>query len=178
MRGLPYPLEQELQRDQFGAGQKADYARLLAAGPAKIGINQDGQVVGLATNIDDGRDPKVSRRTRLPVRKGVTEPRWQSLTHGSKLGLTGTYVSDSALPLAKKYDKMQSIVGATGRGRIAGSREPKVVFVDGAGNIFDDIGRTFKTAFSKAGDILTGTPLKYIPGISQVGDIYKKIGDL
>lgn len=41
---------------------------------------------------------------------------------------------------------------------------------------FDDIGSTFKKAFSSAGNILTNTPLKYIPGISQVGDVYKKIG--
>jgi len=52
--------------------------------------------------------------------------------------------------------------------------EARVMELEG-GSWFSDIGDTFKKAFSKAGDILTNTPLKYIPGISTVGQVYKKI---
>jgi len=52
--------------------------------------------------------------------------------------------------------------------------EAHIQDMDG-GSFFGDIGDTFKKAFSKAGDILTNTPLKYIPGISTVGKVYKKI---
>lgn len=44
-----------------------------------------------------------------------------------------------------------------------------------AGGAWYDV---FTKAFKKAGEILTETPLKYIPGVSTVGDIYKEIGKL